>query len=63
MKRIVLELSDAAYKQLRQTVDVAGLAGSDSPLAPVMDRIIGDMEKGLEVCTLKTRKEREAEAG
>ncbi len=61
MKCITLELSDAAYNQLRQMVTVCALADSGSPLAPVMERIIDDIEKGLEFCSLKTRAEREAE--
>ncbi len=62
MKCIKLELSDDAYKSLWQIVSVAALAGSSSPLAPVFERIMIDISNGLEVCSLKTRAEREAEA-
>lgn len=63
MKRITLELSDAAFRRLRAMRDASGIADSGSPLAPVIDRIVRDIEAGLEVCSLKTREEREEEKG
>ncbi len=61
MKRITLELSDAAFARLRQYVTVSGISDSSSPLAPVMERIVRDIEEGRVLCTLKTREERENE--